>query len=532
MNRKEAYMAQRRHRGGSRVPEVPREAPPGRVSRRQLIQGAAGATAGLTAGSALASAPAGATASSAARFIRSVDVAIVGAGISGLYAADLLSHEPRTSFAVIEARGRTGGRILNASIGVRKQVVEAGAEFIGAQDRLLRRLVIRDLKLPIYDTFGDKNGQGAAIVDFGKPTAITPFSWPLVPPEIVVETALMVKAVDEMASQVDLNNPTRAVQAAAWDTETFETWLQTNIESPDVRAVARLSGYGLFGAEPGDASLLQFMFSLRAHGGVVATGGITGGSQQNRVRGGSQLITNSLVNRIGAENVILNAPVRAIDQTGRRVVITTDAGRVQAGVVILAIPPTYAGAIDYQPQMPILRAQLTQRFPMGYAVKVHATYAKPFWRHLTTKYEDTPDGLSGIVLSKNGPVTLGFDNSPGGAKASTGVLLGFVFGDNGRVWGSKPAATRRAEVLAQFVRWFGQRAGKPIHYMEQNWAAQRWTRGYIGYPTTGTWIDYQRAFTSNIGRIILAGTETAGEGSGGMEGALDAAARAVEQARG
>ena len=525
-------MTRKHHPGGSRVPGVPGERTPGELSRRQLMRGVAGAAAGVTAGSALASATAGATASSAARFIRSVDVAIVGAGISGLYAAYLLSHQPRASFAVIEARGRTGGRILNAPIGVGKQVVEAGAEFIGAQDKLLRRLVIHDLRLPIYDTFGDKHGQGAPIVDFGKPTAITDFTWPLVPPEIAAETVLMVQALDEMAFQVDLNNPTKAKHAAAWDTETMESWLETNIESPDVRAVATLSGYGLFGAAPGDASLLQFMFSVHAHGGVVATGGITGGAQQNRVRGGSQLITDSLVNRIGAENIILDAPVRAIDQSGRRVVITTDAGRVEAGAVILAIPPTLAGVIDYHPQMPILRAQLTQRIPMGYAVKVHTIYRKPFWRGLTTKYKDAPDGLSGIVLSKNGPVTLGFDNSPGGAKATTGVLLGFVFANNGRVWGSKPAATRRAEVLAQFVRWFGPAAAHPVHYMEQNWAAERWTGGYIGYPTTRTWIDYQRAFTSNIGKIFLAGTETAGEGYGGMEGALNAAARAVQQATG
>jgi monoamine oxidase len=461
-----------------------------------------------------------------------VDVAVVGAGISGLYAGHLLSAKPRTTFAVIEARGRTGGRILNASIGVGKQVVEAGAEFIGAQDKLLRQLVIHDLKVPIYDTFGDKPGQGAPIVDFGTPAALTKFSWPLVPPEIAVETGLMAAALDDMASSVDLNNPAKSQNAAAWDAETFDSWLQTNIESRDVRAVGALSGYGLFGAEPGDASLLQFLFSLHAHGGVLATGGITGGAQQNRVRGGSQLITNSLVNRIGAENIILGAPVRAIDQTGRRVVITTDAGRVEAGAVILAIPPTFAGAIDYYPRMPILRAQLTQRFPMGYAVKVHAVYRKPFWRHLTTNYPHTPDGLSGIVLSKHGPVTLGFDNSPGGAKASTGVLLGFVFANNGRVWGSKPPAARRAEVLAQFVRWFGPRSAHPIRYMEQDWASERWTRGYIGYPTTRTWIDFQRAFTSNIGRIFLAGTETAGEGSGGMDGALHAAARAVKQATG
>ena len=507
------------------------EAKRGKVSRRQLMRPGAGAA----AGSALATASANAAAParpSAGRVIRRVDVAIVGGGISGLYAAHLLRRRRGASFAVIEARGRTGGRILNAPIGVGEQVVEAGAS-IGAQDKLLRRLVIRELRLPIYDTYGDKPGQGSPIVDFGKPEALTEYNWPLVPTDIAAQTAAMVDALDDMADQVPLTNPARAAQAPVWDTETLQSWLDANIDAPEVRAVGRLSGYGLFGAEPGDASLLQFMYALHAHGGVAATGGISGGAQQNRVLGGSQRITDALVKRIGAENVILNAPARAIDQSGRRVVITTDAGRVQAGAVILAIPPTLAGAIDYRPQLPIRRAQLTQRFPMGYAVKVHAVYPKPFWRHLTTRYPDTPHGLSGIVLSQNGPATLGFDNSPRGAKATTGVLLGFVFGSNGRAWGSLPAQTRRAQVLGQFARWFGPRAAKPIRYLEKDWAAERWSRGYIGYPTTQTWIDYQGAFTSDIGRIFVAGTECAAtEGYGGMEGGLRAAVRAVGRATG
>jgi monoamine oxidase len=508
----------------------------GRLSRRQLMKGAA---AGVAAGSALGAASAGAAttparrSSGAAGFIRSVDVAVIGAGISGLYAAHLLSRKPGTSYAVLEARGRTGGRILNAPIGVGNQVVEAGAEFIGAQDHLLRRLVINDLKLPIYATFGDKKGQGSPVVDLGrKPEALTKFSFPLVPLDFAVEALAMVTALDEMAHTVDLNNPTRTRHARSWDVKTFQSWLEENIDSPTVRKVARQTGMGLFGGVPADASLLHFLYSIHAHGGIVKTGSITGGSQQNRVVGGSQLITNTLANRIGAENVILGAPVRAIDQSGPKVVITSDAGNVEAGQVILAIPPTFAGAIEYTPSMPPLRAQLTQRSPMGYAVKVHATYPKPFWRKLTSKYRHTPDGLSGFVVSGHAPVSGCFDNSPGGAKATTGVLLGFVFGDDGRVWGSKPAARRRAEVLSQFVRWFGPQAAHPIHYMEQDWAREPWTRGYIGYIPTNTWLQYERAVKSSIGRIHLAGTETAGEGYGGMEGALLAAARAVKRATG
>ena len=519
-------MTQSDRPSGSGAPVEPPGAGPGQVSRRQLMKGAAGAAAGVTGASALASATAtAAPTAQAAGTIRSVDVAVVGAGISGLYAAYLLKKLGR-SFAVIEARDRTGGRILNSRIGVGNQVVEAGAEFIGAQDALLRRLVIKELKLPIYDTYGDKPGQGAPIVDFGKPTAVTEFIWPLVPPEIAVEAGIVAKTVP-------LHNPARAKNAYAWDNQTFASWLQQEDISPPVQTLFKLAGYGLFGATPGDASMLQFMYALHSHGGVYATGGITGGAQQNRVTGGSQRIPDALANRIGREHIVLNAPVRSIDQSGRRVVIQTDAGRVEAGAVILAIPPTFADAIDYQPKLPIRRAQLTQRFPMGYAVKVHAVYPKPFWRHETNRYPHTPDGLCGIVLSENGPITLCFDNSPGGTKATTGVLLGLIIADKGLAWGSKPAKVRRAETLGQFTRWFGPRAARPINYLEQDWGGEVWTRGYIGYPTTRSWIDYEGSFIPNLGRIFLAGTESAqSEGYGGMEGGLRAAARAVKRATG
>lgn len=512
----------------------------GPLSRRQLMKGVAGTAAGVAAGSALTDNPASAapTASQASQaqvagtnLVRSVDVAVVGAGISGLYAAYLLSQQPGTTFAVLEARGRRGGRIINASIGVGNQVVEAGAEFIGADDTLLRQLVIDDFQLPIYDTFGDKAGQGAPLVDFGKkPEALSAFKWPLVPPDIAAEAAAMVHELDEMAFTVDLQNPMKSPHAASWDVETFQSWLNQNIQSPEVRTVAKLSGYGLFGGAPADSSLLHFMYSLHGHEGVEKTGGISGGAQQNRVVGGTQLITDTLAERIGHENIMLQAPVRLIDQSKPKIVLTTDAGQVQASAVILAVPPPFAGEIEFNPLLSPRRAQLYQRFPMGYAVKVHATYPTPFWRQLTTRYPNTPDGLSGIVLSEHGPVTLSFDNSPGGASATTGVLLGFVFGNDARGWSERPPASRRSLVLAQFARWYGDQAANPIHYMEQDWSREEWTRGYIGYMTTNAWRYYGGLVNANLGRVYLAGSETSGPFVGGMEAGLRAAERAVDHA--
>jgi monoamine oxidase len=158
--------------------------------------------------------------------------------------------------------------------------------------------------------------------------------------------------------------------------------------------------------------------------------------------------------------------------------------------------------------------------PMGYAMKVQAVYPEPFWRE---------KGLSGMALSDGQPVSLSFDNSPNGAKATQGVLLGFIFADSGRTWGHKPEAQRRAAVLQQFTAWFGSQAANPTMYLEQNWTAEPWTRGYVGYMPTDVWVPYGDVVRAPVDRIHWAGSETGQEGMGAMEGGLQAAERVVSE---
>jgi monoamine oxidase len=488
--------------------------------------GAALAAAGAAAGVTVSQTPAGAAnatltaqTSGSTGTLRNVDVAVVGAGISGLVAARQLVALGR-SVAVIDARNRTGGRILNASIGD-GEVVEAGGEFIGAQDTLLRKLVIQDLKLPIYNTYESGN----AILDLGGTvTNSGSFTWP--PSETtggsLAALAAAAATLEGMANSVPLDQPQTAAQGALWDTQTLQSWMLANVPDTGARTAMGIAVQGLYGGTPSDASLLHTLYAIHAHGGIVATGAISGGAQQNRVTGGSQRITNALAAKLG-DRIILNAPVRLIDQSGSKVVVTTDKGNVKANAVIVAVPPTLAGRIDYNPIMPRLRDQLTQRVPMGYAIKVQAVYPTPFWRE---------SGLAGAVISDTGPVTLGFDNSPNGAAANRGVLLGFIFADQGRYWGSLPLAVRKAAVLKQFVSWFGAQAGSPTLYIEQDWTAEQWTRGYIGYMPPDVWTSYAGPLRDPVGRIHWAGTETGGEGYGAMESAIGAANRVVQEITG
>src|SRR5260370_1181674 len=63
------------------------------------------------------------------RVRRREDVVVVGAGLAGLVAAREIARAGR-SVAVLEARGRVGGRMFDRPI-AGGEVVDLGAEFIG-----------------------------------------------------------------------------------------------------------------------------------------------------------------------------------------------------------------------------------------------------------------------------------------------------------------------------------------------------------------------------------------------------------------
>ena len=111
----------------------------GRLTRRGLL--GAGAAAGAAAAL---------PREAAAARRRRADVVVVGAGLAGLSAARVLAKAGR-SVAVLEARDRVGGRILNRSVGG-GEVVEVGGQWIGpTQDRL--PALAREVGVETYGTY-------------------------------------------------------------------------------------------------------------------------------------------------------------------------------------------------------------------------------------------------------------------------------------------------------------------------------------------------------------------------------------------
>jgi monoamine oxidase len=440
------------------------------------------------------------------------DVVVVGAGLSGLAAARAV-RDAGASVVVLDARDRVGGRTLNHDLGEGK-VVELGGQWVGpTQHRMLE--LADELDVARFAT----HGAGEHLIEIGGRIRRYSGSVPRLGAAGLLDFQQASKRLDRMAARVPTDAPWLAPRARAWDGQTVASWMRRNVPTRGGRAILETVVEGVWAAEPADLSLLHLLFYIHSAGGLEQLIGTEGGAQQDRFVGGSQLVSIRLAERLG--NVIrLDAPVRRIVADEDGATVHADGVTARGRRVVVTIPPTLAGRLDYDPPMPAFRDQLTQRIPQGTVIKCNVVYEEPFWRG---------EGLSGQASSDTGPAKVVFDNSP--PDGSPGILLAFLEGQLARDLGRLPAAERHAQVLATLARLFGPRARRPVAIHEKAWADDVWSRGCYGcHMPPGVWTAYGPALREPVGPIHWAGAETATTWSGYMDGALTSGERAAGEA--
>jgi len=293
--------------------------------------------------------------------------------------------------------------------------------------------------------------------------------------------------------------------AKEWDSVTVETWMQQNCWTSTGRDLINVGNINVFASESREISLLFWLFYVHSAGSIKTLLECNDdGAQSLRVFGGTQQISEKLAEKIGKENTLLKAPVRKVKYDENGVRVESDVGTFKAKTVVIAISPALCGRLQYDPPLPPIRDQLTQRMPLGSVIKTVIIYKNAWWKDR---------GLSGMLINllddPNLPLSTTFDDSDPENRCT--ALLGFILGDSARSWSSKSQQERRDAVLKQLsIQYQCEESLHPIGYVEKVWQSEEWSRGcYTGVMPPGTMSSFGSALRAPIGRIFWAGTETA-----------------------
>ncbi|XP_028291982.1 amine oxidase [flavin-containing] [Gouania willdenowi] len=444
------------------------------------------------------------------------DVIVVGGGLSGLSAAKLLKTSGLNPL-VLEARDRVGGRTFTVRNKETKWVDLGGAYIGPTQNRILR--LAKEYGVKTYKVNEEEN-----LVHFtnGKSYPFKGSFPPMWNPFVIMDFNNLFRTLDEMGREIPREAPWRAPHAKEWDEMSMQMLFDKIIWTSAVRIFAKLFVNVNVTSEPHEVSALWFLWYIKQCGGTMRIFSTTNGGQERKFAGGSSQISECMAKELD-ERVKLESPVCRIDQSGDMVVVdTVDKHTYMARYVIVATPPALNLKMHFTPELPPLRNQLISRVPMGSVIKCMVYYKENFWRK---------KGFCGtmVIEEEGAPIGLTLDDTkPDG---SVPAIMGFILARKCRELCTLTKEERLRRICDIYSRVLGtEEALHPVHYEEKNWCEEEYSGGcYTAYFPPGILTQFGRVLREPVGRLYFAGTETATEWSGYMEGAVQAGERAARE---
>ncbi|KKK15811.1 hypothetical protein P175DRAFT_0465442 [Aspergillus ochraceoroseus IBT 24754] len=446
-----------------------------------------------------------------------VDVVIVGAGLAGLSAA----HEvlrAGLSCVVLEARDRVGGKTWSQPL-QDKGVVELGAAWINDVDQQK----VYGLAKRYGADLIEQNTQGDVVLqDFDG--SCSPFTYGDLPNFDAATRAHIAFIRDKCEADCQALDAWRPNDNTL-DSLTFEAYLRASGADDAAVATATVWTRAMLGQDPRDMSALFFLNYCKSGGGLLQMrSDRKGGGQHLRIRQGTQFFSLGLASDLPEKVVRLSCPVDTVIQNVDRSLKVQAGGVVYAARKLITTVPTPAlKNITFYPKLPPAKQMWIESTTYGYYTKAMMVFSAPFW---------IERGFCGLAQSYTGPASVVRDtSSPADQKY---VLTCFMAADFGRAWAALSAKEREQQLLAQLEKLFGvsNLQEKFIELVMYEWVQDQWA-GW-GCPSTSMTPGVLAtlggdALRDSCGDIHFAGTETAGEWKGYMEGAIRSGERAAAE---
>lgn len=418
----------------------------------------------------------------------SVDVAVVGAGFTGLAAAHELVAAG-LDILVLEARDRVGGRVESA-VNALGERIDSGGQYLCDDMVEVTALARRFGK-----TFLETPVEGDVVV---------------VPPAPDVDpNDLFGVPIRRRMKALDPADPAIAGLTVA-------DWLARQPEPEAVRTAFRSSMEGLW-CLPIDEVPLWYLVSNDRR--------IDNRQWELQHFIGETLhsLADDLAAGLGGR-VRLSAPVSRIERSANGVVLATPAGEVRAREVLVAVPPATAARIAFAPALPPPLAAALGAWRSGAVLKIAIRYATPFWRGR---------GLSGMVTWRGMPGLFACDAS---RDAGHATLVVFAGGALARDWHAFAPDDLRRIVTGHLVEALGPDAAEQLDFCCRDWTDDACSGGaYSDLIVDIGAVDAEDVIRGGAPPIRFAASELSPSYPGYVEGALiagRAAARALVEAQG
>ncbi len=420
---------------------------------------------------------------------RSYSCVIIGAGLSGLAAANMLK-QAGWKVTVLEARPRVGGRVFSFSFKENpKLVCELGGEWVGESHERMKALC-HDFAIPLQDHRFEASLMRDGVVK-------RPGQWDFSP---------QAKAAFEKFKKAYHSHSQR--DRLRLDQYDWWTWLEEIGFTEEDLLLRELQDSTDFGE------------TIRMVSAYTAAAEYFESSPANemdfKMEGGNSRLVNALQSRIGNEAIRTGMSVEKIAQRGGTVTVTAGGKDFIADACICTVPTRVLDKISFDPPLPNTQSAAANKLQYARIIKSSVLFRERFWG--AEDFSLVSDVTSHYYFHST-------KNQPG----PQGILCSYAIGEKADVLAAQNSV-RRSDIITRDLLPLNRRAPElALNIQSYAWQRDQYTQGAYAFYRPGQWFTLRPILQQPHGKVLFAGEHLA-DWQGFMEGAVvtgEAAAKAL-----
>jgi len=420
---------------------------------------------------------------------RAYSCIVIGAGLSGLAAADALK-QGRWDVTVLEAKERIGGRAFSFSFGANRDLVcELGGEWVGESHERMKALC-SDFRIPLKDHRFDASLMRDGVVK-------RPGQWDFSP-----QAKSAFEKFRKTYHSYSERDRLRLDQYDWW------TWLEEIGFTEDDLLLRDLQDSTDFGE------------TIRMVSAYAAAAEYFESSPANemdyKMEGGNSRLVRALAARVGSDAIHTGMPVERIRQRAGTITVTSGGRDFIADTCICTVPSRTLDKIIWDPPLPSAQSAAADKLQYARIIKNSVLFRERFWG--AENFSLVSDATSHYYFHST-------KDQPG----QQGILCSYAIGEKADVLAAQSTG-RRKEIITRDLVPLNERAPElAADIQSYAWQRDPQTQGAYAFYRPGQWFTLRPILQRPHGKVLFAGEHLA-DWQGFMEGAVvtgEAAAKAL-----